>query len=249
MRSGAKRARCAARIPSVGTRRLDGVGGGVLRTAGAAVLTAALLLVAGCSTPSPGTPVPDFPAPSATGQAAGPGTPDGSIPTDCNGMLAVGDLNALLGLPIGSVSVRTTLGVPEPSVGRTQRVACRYSLTPARGSLLDLNAARYADAAAAAKQWSINADVESGERRDMPIGAAQAALFERPSETVLMVTYDDDTLTFVLPEGPRPPGRTRADVLVDLALRVLPTVGPPRTTAAPPSSTTPAPAVAAGGAG
>jgi len=83
----------------------------------------------------------------------------------------------------------------------------------------------------------------------MAVVAALAVLFERPAETVLMVTYDDDTLTFVLPEGPRPPGRTRADVLVDLALRVLPTVGPPRTAAAPPSSTTPAPAVAAGGSG
>jgi small subunit ribosomal protein S1 len=149
-----RRSRCAARTPAVATRTLEGVGGGVLRTAGAAVLTAAALLVAGCSTPPPVTPVPDFAMPSATGQVAAPGAPDGSIPTDCNGMLAVGDLNALLGLPIGSVSVRTTLGVPEPSVGRTQRVACRYSLTPAHGSLLDLNAARYADAAAAAKQWS-----------------------------------------------------------------------------------------------
>lgn len=212
-----------------------------------------LVLAAGCATASgvTGPPVPTFPAPGAAAQAgAGAPAPDGSIPTECGGMLTVEDLNALLGLPLGSVGVRTTIGVAEPSVGRTQRVACRYSgtaVSPARGTLLDLNVARYEDEAAAARQWSTNAGVERGERRDLAIGAARAALFERPRETVLMVTYDDDTITMVLPEGPRPPERTRADVLVDLALRVLPTVGPPRGPASvepPPSSATPA--VAAG---
>ncbi len=60
-----------------------------------------------------------------------------------------------------------------------------------------------------------------------------------------MVTYDDDTLTFVLPEGPRPGDLPRGDVLVDLALRVLPVVGPASATAPLPTPT-PTPAVAAG---
>lgn len=229
------------------------MGGGALTGWAAALCGVLLVAVLGTAcAPSDeiGTPVPTFPAPAAAaGSGSGPGLPDGSVPTDCGGMLAVDDLNALLGLPLNSVGVRTTIGVPAPSVGRTERVACRYSGTatsPARGILLDLNVGRYVDADAAARQWATNADVESGERRDIAIGAARAALFERPRETVLMVTYDDDTITMVLPEGPRPPGRSRADVLVDLALRVLPTIGPPRTPAPADPPTTAAPAVAAG---
>lgn len=230
------------------------VGGGTRRDAGrlaAVVAVAACLAACGAAPPDP-TQVPTFPAAAATG------TPDtavergGALPVDCAELLAVADLGALLGLPLDSVTVRTTIGVAEPSVGRTERVACRYSGTaasPVRGTLLDINVARYVDAPAAANQWRTNTGVESGARSDLPIGAAPAALFDRARESVLMVTYDDDTLTFVLPEGPRPGGRPRGDVLVDLALRVLPVVGPPSSappTPAAPASATVAPAVAAG---
>ncbi|MHA6783446.1 hypothetical protein ACVGOW_21010 [Pseudonocardia saturnea] len=226
-----------------------GTRSGVLRIAAALVV----LLSTGCaSADAETTPVPMFPLPSADGSTQ-PGEAErtGALPTECGEFLAVADLGALLGLPLDSVTVRTTIGVAEPSVGRTERVACRYSGTgEARGTLLDINAARYVDAAAAAKQWRTNTGVESGERTDLAIGAAQAALFDRSSESVLMVTFDDDTLTFVLPEGPRPGDRPRGDVLVDLALRVLPAVGPPGAGPPAPVPTTPppseAPAVAAG---
>lgn len=192
--------------------------------------------------------MPTFPVPSAAAGSVDAEVSDGSLPTDCASLLPVADLGALLGLPLDSVSVRTTIGVAEPSVGRTERVACRYSGNPAspvRGTLLDINVARYTDATAAADQWATNTGVESGDRRDLPIGAASAALFDRAPESVLMVVHDDDTLTFVLPEGPRPGDRPRGDVLVDLALRVLPVVGPGGA-AAPAPSTTAAPAVVAG---
>lgn len=133
-------------------------------------------------------------------------------------------------------------------MGRTERVACRYTGTaasPVRGTLLDINVARYVDAAAAARQWGVNTGVESGARSDLPIGAARSALFDRDRESVLMVTYDDDTLTFVLPEGPRPGDRARGEVLVDLALRVLPAVGPPPS--APPTTLTTVPSAVAAG--
>lgn len=212
-----------------------------------------MLLAAGCApADAETTPVPMFPLPSADGSAR-PGEPDraGALPTECGEFLGVADLGALLGLPLDSVTVRTTIGVAEPSVGRTERVACRYSgVGGVRGTLLDVNVARYVDAAAAGRQWRTNTDVESGERTDLALGAAPAVLFDRPSESVLMVTFDDDTLTFVLPEGPRPGDRDRGEVLVDLALRVLPAVGPPGGTRAPvPTTTSPpavAPAVAAG---
>lgn len=208
------------------------------------------MTVTGCGAAEmPPTPVPTFTGPSAEADAAsGNERPDGSLPTDCTEMLAVGDLGALLGLPLDSVAVSSIIGVPEPSVGRTERVACTYTGTaasPVRGILLDVNVARYVDAAAAANQWETNTGVESGERHDLSIGAAAAALFDRPDESVLMVTYDDDTLRFVLPEGPRPGDRSRRDLLVDLALRVLPVVGPPSAAPAAPT-TTATPAVAAG---
>lgn len=205
--------------------------------------------MAGCGTSAAEpTTVPTFPAPSAAAGAADGVPSDGSLPTDCATLLPVADLGAVLGLPLDSVTVRTTIGVAEPSVGRIERVACRYSGnpgSPVRGTLLDINIARYTDAAAATGQWTTNAGVESGDRRDLSIGAAAAALFDRAPESVLMVAYDDDTLTFVLPEGPRPGDLPRSDVLVDLALRVLPVVGPTSATA-PVPTTTAAPAVAAG---
>lgn len=210
-----------------------------------------LVVAAGCaSTDVETTAVPTF-AVSAGTASGQPGEPDrnGALPTECGELLSAADLGALLGLPLDSVTVRTTIGIAEPSVGRTERVACRYSGTgTARGALLDINVARYTDAAAAAAQWGKNTGVEDGTRRDLSIGAAPAVSFDRPRESVLMVTFDDDTLTFVLPEGPRPGGRPRGDVLVDLALRVLPVVGPPRTAEPAVPSPTPSegPAVAAG---
>lgn len=218
-------------------------------------MSAALLIVlsAGCApADAETTPVPRFPLPSASGSAQpGEAGRAGALPTECGEFLAVADLGALLGLPLNSVTVRRTIGIAEPSVGRTERVACRYNGTgEGRDTLLDINVARYVDAAAAEQQWRTNTGVESGDRTDLAIGAAQAALFDRPGESVLMVTFDDDTLTFVLPEGPRPGDRARGDVLVDLALRVLPAVGPSGTgtaaTAPTPPPTAVAPAVAAG---
>lgn len=208
-----------------------------------------LLVSSGCAAPdTETTPVPTFAAATASGSAGPDGTErDGALPTDCAGLISTADLGALLGLPLDSVTVRTTIGVAEPSVGRTERVACRYSGTGAsRGTLLDLNVARYVDAAAASEQWGRNTGVESGDRRDLAIGAAPAALFDRARESVLMVTFDDDTLTFVLPEGPRPGDRPRGEVLVDLALRVLPTVGPPGGGDPVTAGPTEDPAVAAG---
>lgn len=219
-------------------------------------MAAGLLLVvssAGCATADADapTPVPTFATPSSVpGDPGAEGGVDGQdrALTDCAELLPVDDLNALLGLPLDSVAVRTTVGVAEPSVGRTARLACRYTGnpgSPVRGdTLMDLNAARYVDDAAATNQWRINADVESGERRDLPIGAASAAVFERPRETVLMVVYGASTVTFVLPDRPLPQDRPRADTLVDLALRVLPAIASPAPT--PPPTTVTGPAVAAG---
>jgi hypothetical protein len=192
-------------------------------------LVAVVLALSGCGASAlEQTEVPTFPTPAETSAPTVAGPDDGVLPDDCGRILAVGDLEALLGLPLGSVAQRTTLGVAEPSVGRTERVACVYTGTaggPARGrTLLNINASAYTDANAASKQWRVNAEAEDGGRRELPIGSASAVLVERRGEAVLMVVHGVSNLTLVLPGQPLPGGRAPADVLVDLALRVLPAV-------------------------
>jgi hypothetical protein len=202
-------------------------------------LAAAVLALAACSaSPLESTEVPTFTT-SADATASADAGPDGALPNDCAQILSVADLEALLGMPLGSVQVRTTLGVPQPSAGRTERVACQYTSSaggrPRGSALLDVNASAFTDADAATKQWRINVDAEDGGRRDVPIGSASAVLLERRGEAVLMIVNGASNVTVVLPDQPLPGGRPPVDVLVDLALRVLPAV-----TATPPPAPTPA---------
>lgn len=238
---------------------MRGSGGGrfvhtaLVAVAGALTVALTVALVA-CGAPeAEPIAVPTFPSPAGQAGPAGPGGDDGALPDDCGRIFAPADLEALLGLPLGSVGVRTTLGVPQPSVGRTERVSCDYTRAggPGKGRfLLDLNASAYVDPAAARGQWQVNVDAEPGDHRDVPIGAASAVLIERRGEAVLMVAHAASNLTLVLPDQPLPGGRSRGDVLVDLALRVLPAVSVVPTNAQPdaaPSDAGAAPTVGAAG--
>jgi hypothetical protein len=187
-------------------------------------------------------PVPTFPATAmASATDSVEVIDEGRLPDDCTRLLAGNDLGALFGLPLESVAVRTTIGAPVPAVGRTERVACRYTRTVAgRVDLLDVNISAYTDAEAAGKQWRTNLDAEDGGHRDVQLGAARGVLVERPTDAVLMVANGAETLTLVLPGRVRIGNLSAADTLVDLALRVLPAVAggavpPPPTpqTAAP----------------
>lgn len=208
-----------------------------------------LLVLSACGTSAGGpTALPTFSAATSDAGVSRAGADEGAIPDDCERLLKAADLNALLGLPLDTVTVRSTLGVAEPSVGRTERVACRYSTKaagPAQGRpLLLLNAASYVSADAASQQWRRNADIEDGVHRDLPIGSAGAVLVERGGEALLSVAYGPVTLTLILPDQPLPGGRPRTEALVDLALRVLPSVAPrtptaPATPSLPPASGAP----------
>jgi hypothetical protein len=212
------------------------------------VLTSAALAACGSAAGEPGTlPVPTFPstAQAAASSTAGP-TDQGLLPDDCTRVLSGNDLGALFGLPLDSVVVRTTLGVPAPAVGRTERLACQYNRAGgAHDDLLDLNIGAYSDANAATKQWRTNAAAEDGAHRDVALGGAHGVLVERPQEAVLMVANGAETLTFVLPDRVRIRDLSAGDTLVDLALRVLPAVS---AAATPPVVPAPAsrPAEAAG---
>ncbi|GAA3086089.1 hypothetical protein GCM10010464_57470 [Pseudonocardia yunnanensis] len=206
-------------------------------------LAAAAIALTACSASSgERTEVPTFPSDAQVMATAMPNADQGVLPDDCTRILTVGDLEAVLGLPLGSVDVRTTRGVPEPTVSRTERVACSYNGTaggPARGrTLLNVNSSAYADPDAATKQWRVNADAETGDRRELPIGSASAVLVERSDEAVLMVVNGVTNLTLVLPNQQLPGDRPRGDALVDLALRVLPAVSTSGT-APPPASPSP----------
>jgi hypothetical protein len=191
---------------------------------------AALLALTACGSAAgePGAlPVPTFPSTPAAVAAGGAGGPvdQGRLPDDCTRLLAGNDLGALFGLPLDSVSVRTTIGTPAPAVGRTERLTCSYARTNgAKGDLLDVNVSAYTDVDAAAKQWRTNAAVEDGPHRDVPLGDARGVLVERPTDAVLLVANGAETLTFVLPQPVRIRDLSAADTLIDLALRVLPVV-------------------------
>jgi hypothetical protein len=195
------------------------------------VIGGLLALLAGCtSAAADGPSLPTFPASDVGASSAASTVRDaGVIPDDCSRILPTGELVAVFGMPLDSVVVRTTIGVPAPSVGRIERMDCAYSGTgpagPASGKrLLAINAAAYTTPAAARAQWLLNTAAEHGMHRDAPVGSASGVLVERPGETLLAVQYGSGTVTLVLPDRPLPPGSTPASMLVDLVRRVLPTM-------------------------
>ena len=209
------------------------------------LIGAILTLLVGCSAaPEPGPSLPTFPASDAASASAAAAhvTDSGVVPDDCSRILPVDQLVAVFGLPLNSVMVRTTVGVPAPSVGRVERMDCAYTGTapgPDNGRrILAINAAAYTSQAAAHAQWMLNTSGEDGVHRDQPVGSAAGTLVERPGETLLAVQYGSGTVTLVLPDRPLPSGSTPASMLVDLARRVLPTMAG---TAPAPSSAPPVP--------
>ncbi|HVL86177.1 MAG TPA: hypothetical protein VM367_18075 [Pseudonocardia sp.] len=198
----------------------------------AAVAVLLTMFSAGCGARAAGgVAVPTFstPEPSST---PGVPAPEERLPGDCGRLLGVEDVEALLGLPLGTAGVRTVVGVPAPSVGRTERVSCRYTMSGvapgfARGArLIDLDTGVYVDGDAAARHWRTNTGVEDGAAREITIGTASGILVERPAEAVLFVVSGPSTVTVTLPSAVRVGERAAADTLVDLALRVLPRVTP-----------------------
>ena len=207
--------------------------------------------------PAPVAPVPlpqfaSTPAPDAT--PAGDSASARSLLPRCETLLPAADLTAVLGQPLGSITTRTTIGTPSPSVGRLARTACDFTATTdtdrlRRGQLaLELTAGAYTDPAAAREHWQVNVDAQRPQARrveEVPMGAAHAVLVERSDQAVLLVVHGRNSLTFVAPPqvaGPRPP----RELLNDLALRALPALAPER---GKPAEASPVPPVADSDAG
>jgi hypothetical protein len=191
------------------------------------VCGAVLLAGAACGAPPAMVPVPTFPTASAvptTTPTSGPG--DGRLPTDCEQIVGHDELPALLGLPVDSVTVRTVMGVPAPSVGRVERIDCTYTVTDPdtspQGVVLRMTLGRYRDEVAAHDQHVRNvADEQDGASgsAEPDLGGAAATLVQRDARTLLLTSYDAITVDLDLAQRPAPlPPR---DLLTDLARRVL----------------------------
>jgi hypothetical protein len=195
---------------------------------GAIVVTTATA----CASAPVSVPVPTFDpvAPSST-SAAPTESPDSRLPADCAQLLGADELAALFGLPLDTVLVRTVQGTPSPSVGRRERLTCTYTVGPAapspQGVVLRLTAGAFDDTAAARAQHERNVAVEragtSGSATPA-LGTAAATLLERKAGTVLLTASDVVTLDLDVPNRPRP--LPSADLLVDLARRVLERLAP-----------------------
>ena len=220
------------------------------RVGGSLVVAAAIL--SACSSggaDQQNVPVPTFPAPAPGQSRPGSEPIKIALPEDCGKLLSVDQAGALFAQPLATVGAQTIRGVPEPSVGRTERVACTYrangqdprASTTDGPVLFQLNIGRYKSAAAARTQWQLNANAErSGARssKDMTVADTPAVLISYGDQTTLSLPFGVDTLTFVLPAAA--PGQTRpaTGTLTDLAQRILPALAPtqpPGSRPAPPS--------------
>lgn len=207
--------------PPCATGEAPGPGGPARRVA----VALAVLLVLGsvaCGRPPEPVAVPVFPAAAAPVAAAGDRGTAPAGPT-CADLLPVEEVQAVLGLPVDGVAVRSVDGVPAPSVGRLARVTCRYAVVdpawPVHGEVLVVVAARFVDDAAARAQSARNVADLAGPAPSSPVPMGAAAAVQVGGAD-LLVAHGRGTVDLTLAAGaglPGPPG----EVLTDLARRVL----------------------------
>jgi len=207
----------------------------------AACCAVVVIGAAGCASGPVAVPVPTFPASTPSATSAPPTREAGHLlPADCEQLVGRAEFSALFALPVDSVAVRTVQGAPSPSVGRLGRTTCTYTASgpapqPLQGVVLQMVVGMYADAVAARDQHARNvADQQAGASSSVEpeLGAAAATLVEHRTETVLLTSFDTVTLDLDLARrpGPLPP----ADLLTDLARRVLARLAPDAQAAASP---------------
>jgi len=210
------------------------VDGGLRTLCGAAVVVST---ATACASAPVAVPVPTFAATPPTSAAPAVSETGSRLPADCMQLLPGDELAALFGLPVDSLAVRTVLGTPSPSVGREERLTCTYTMSgpgaPSQGVVLRTTVGTYRDDAAARAQHERNvADERAGTSGSVQpeLGTAAATVFHRGSASVLLTSSGAVTLDLDLPRpGPLAP----ADLLVDLARRLLARLTPGSGSAAP----------------
>jgi hypothetical protein len=207
-----------------------------VRCAAVLCTTAGVIAASGCAQKPGPVAVPTFSSPPSTSVTPVARGTDPGLPVDCEEFLGRDETAELFGLPLDSVSVRTVLGRPSLSVGRVERVDCVYTLTvvpgpnPA-GVVLRMTVGRFADGAAARDQHERNVvDQQTGAARStrVELGDAAATLVRRGREDVLLTRYGALTLDLDVPDRPHP--LDPADLLTDLARRILKRIPDPSST-------------------
>lgn len=167
-------------------------------------------------------PMPTFAASKATADPATPLDP-------CAALITPVDVANVLGIDTAKVAVRTVRGQPAPSVRRTDRLDCRYTGEKGR-DLFDIRTNTFTDDAAATEQWQRNVALEDGTRRDLRLGGAQAALFNRHGEALMTLVDGKRTVAIEVPDKTVPDGRGADNLIIDFTQRVL-KIGPDATSA------------------
>ena len=113
-----------------------------------------------------------------------------------------------------SIVVRTTVGVPAPSVGRVERMDCAYSGTaPAGPRQRQARCSRSTRPPTRRPPPPARSGCSTPRARTARTATSRSAappgvLVERPGETLLAVQYGSGTVTLVLPDRPLPAGST-----------------------------------------
>lgn len=196
---------------------------------GVLVALLALLATTGCagSEVSP-VAVPVFVPDAGTDGGADPASVD---PFGCPQLLPHGEVEALLALPIDALTLRQIEYAPDPAIGRTSRVGCRYQRVGADGALqATMTVGEFHDAAAARAQWELNSRAQQQGRpsHDHMLGAVPAVLVEQDDGLELIAVHGPRTVTVTLAgTAVAVPGTEPTELITDLARRALARLPPP----------------------
>lgn len=199
----------------------------VRRLTACCALTVLCVLAAGCTSDPPAAepPVPTVPAqPSTT--SAPPTSTGPRLPSGCGSLLSTQEVDLALGRPLVG-RVRSVVGVPEPAIGRLERVTCQYGLPeealPAGQQVpLEVSVSVYADEAAATERvdTTIESERSAGAAPStVPVGPVEGTLLVSSGRRLLVAASAEITLAITI--APGLVDDRVADVLADLGGRVL----------------------------
>ncbi|WP_189060572.1 hypothetical protein [Longimycelium tulufanense] len=174
------------------------------------VLTTCVAALFACSG-DPSTPVPPPPVPTSTPPSTpantllAQGMPAARVPKDCTLVAPAAEVDRIAGRRLGpSLQI---VGVPEPAIGRTERLACYYG---ASGGVkkpvgaVELGLAGYATERAAAQRVRATIDAERARGaavNEIRLGAEPAVLLVGPKERTLMLALDRATVVVTARHG------------------------------------------------
>jgi hypothetical protein len=197
-----------------------------VRWATAVVLVAGLGSVAACATPKAPAAMPPIPKIEVTTDSSATAVPsDRPLPDDCVQVARAVDVDKVVGHDLDGDPDRI-LGVPEPAVGLTARLACYYGIPdgkPRDVAAVLIELATYVDPAAASERVRNIADAErqdGSQVGDQVVGKDHAALVTSKDQRMLLGTLGKTTYRLIIRNGVVPDDKV-GQVLSDLAVLAL----------------------------